>query len=272
MSDEGFAEFERKWLDAWPENRIVAVFLEPSQRSLGHAFYALIHELSHTAYHVHEPQVAVAKLQWWCQELADATAGRARHPLTQALFAHAQARAVDAALWRALGAAALTQIEPPPAATFDDLARQHAPFYDAIARAESELLLAGVGDIDTNATLWTLSHLLHSIPAWQTGSGTAPLNLLARHGLMRSQLSETSTARTDLLRDLLGEIERRLTTTDERAKRSLSRRVRLALDRTLVGGALKAADPLRYLQVNARAGYWRSLWAVWYEARRAALN
>jgi len=268
MADQGFAEFERKWLDAWPENRIVAVFLDPGQRVLDHAFYALIHELSRTAFYLHEPHVASAKLQWWRQELADGAAGRARHPLTQVLFAHAQARAVDVALWPMLGAAALTQVEPPAAATFDQLLDRHAPYYEVIACIESALLLAGPGT-SANATLWTLSHLLHSVREWHDGGASAPLNLLARHGLTRAKLAEASPARVGLLRDLLGEIERGLAAEDTHAPRPLGRRVRLALDRTLVAGALKAADPLRYLQVSARAGHWRSLWTAWREARKA---
>jgi len=269
MTNEGFAEFERKWLDAWPENRIVAVFLDPRQRVLDHAFYALIHEVSQTAFHMHEPQVATVKLRWWRQELADAAAGRARHPLTQVLFAHAQARAVDAALWPMLGAAALAQIEPAAATTFDELLGQHAPFHEVIARIESALLLAGSGTIDANATLWTLSHLLHSAREWHEGDAAPPLNLLARHGLTRASLAEPSPARAELLRDFLGEIERGLPAVDVHAARPLGRRVRLALDRALVADALKAADPLRYLQANARAGYWRILWTAWSEARKA---
>ena len=268
MTDEGFAEFERKWLDAWPENRMVAVFLDPGQRVLDHAFYALIHELSQTAYHVHEPQVSAAKLQWWRQELAEAAAGRARHPLTQALFAHAQARAVDAAVWPALGAAALTQIEPPPAATFDELLGQHAPFHQAVARIESALLPAGTGNIHANATLLTLSHLLRSICEWHGSNASAPLNLLARHGLTRPTLAEPSPARAGLLRDFLGEIERGLAAADALAAPALGRRVRCSLDRALAVGALKAADPLRYLQSGVRASYWRSLWTAWREARK----
>ena len=98
MSAEDFARFEQKWLEAWPENRIVATFLAPAQRPRAHAFGSLIHELSLAAFQIREPQVAATKLMWWREELSAAAFGRPMHPITRALFADEAARETDPAL------------------------------------------------------------------------------------------------------------------------------------------------------------------------------
>ena len=88
MSDEhsAFASFERKWLDANPEQAAVLVFLRPAQRRSASAFGSLIHELTQTVFGVREAQVAGAKLGWWQQELTGAAAGNPRHPISRELF------------------------------------------------------------------------------------------------------------------------------------------------------------------------------------------
>jgi len=275
MSDQGFADFEHKWLDAWPENRVVAVFLDPAQRRLDHAFYALIHELSDAAFHVREPQVAAAKLGWWRQELADAGFGNARHPLTRELFAHEVARESDPALWPALAEGALAQLDQPGAGTLAALIEQFDPFYSAVASAESALLLGGGASVESNAALWTFSHLLHELAHLVPDAGRLPipLGLLARHGVARSDLSQPSAPRSRLVKDFLDELVLETNgALGAECARTIALRTRVRLDQALIAGALKAVDPLAYLQANARAGYWRSLWAAWREARRAALN
>ena len=273
MSAEGFAEFEQKWLDAWPENRVVAVFLEPKQRRRTAAFGALVHELSLAAFHLHESQLVGAKLSWWRQELADAAFGKPRHPLTRELFADEIAREADPALWPALAEGALAQSEQPGAGTLAALIEQLDPFYSAVASAESALLLEGAGSPESNAALWTFTHLLHELPRLGVGEKRLPLplNLLARHGLAHAELALSSPSRNRLLKDFLDELALEINgALGVASARTLGLRTRVRLDRALIDSALKTADPLAYFSGHARASYWRSVWAVWREARSSA--
>jgi 15-cis-phytoene synthase len=273
MSAPGFAEFEQKWLHAQPENRAVAVFLDPAQCRRAHAFGVLVHELALAAFHVREPQVAATKLDWWRQELASAAFGNPHHPITQELFADDVARETDPALWPALAEGALAQLDQPGAGTLAALIEQLEPFYGAVAAAESALLLGGAGSPEANAALWTFSHLLHDLPALANGDGRLPLplSLLARHGLVRADLAQPIPARNLLIKDFLDELVLEINGgLGVASARSLGLRTRVNLDRQLIGGALKNVDPLPYLSTHARPGYWRSLWAAWREARAAA--
>ena len=119
-SAAAFASFEQKWLAAQPENAFVAIFLPADQRQRASAFGSLVHELEQTAFHVREPQVAATKLAWWRQELADAAAGKSRHPISKALFADRQVQAVDPNLWPAMAAGASFQIELATAASVSE--------------------------------------------------------------------------------------------------------------------------------------------------------
>jgi len=273
MSTPGFAEFEQKWLDAWPENRVVAVFLGQPQRRRAHALGVLVHELTLAAFHVREPQVAVTKLDWWRQELAASAFGNPHHPITQELFADDGARESDPALWPALAEGALAQLDQPGAGTLAALIEQLEPFYGAVAAAESALLLGGAGSPEANAALWTFSHLLHELPMLPSGERRLPLplGLLARHGLVRAELAQPSAARNLLVKDFLDELVLEINgALGVASARSLGMRTRVRLDRKLIAGALKTTDPLPYLTARARPGYWPSLWAAWREARAAA--
>jgi len=275
MSTPGFAEFEQKWLDAWPENRAVAVFLDPALRRRAHAFGVLEHELALAAFHVREPQVAATKLDWWRQELSSAAFGNAHHPITQELFADSVARESDPALWPALADGALAQLDQPGAGTLAARIEQREPFYGAVAAAESALLLGGAGSPEANAALWTFSHLLQELPKLASGEGRLPLplGLLARHGLARADLAQPSPARSRLLKDFLDELVLEINgALGVASVRSLRMRTRVRLDRDLIAGALKKGDPLPYLTTHARPRYWPSLWVAWREARTAARN
>ena len=272
MSTPGFAEFEHKWLEAWPENRAIAVFLDPAQRRRAHAFGVLVHELSLAAFHVREPQVAATKLEWWRQELGAAAFGDAHHPVTQELFADDAARESDPTLWPALAEGALAQLDQPGAGTLAALIEQFEAFHGAVAAAESALLLGGSGSPEANAALWTFSHLLHELPMLTSGEGRLPLplGLLARHGLARADLAQPSPARSRLLKDFLDELVLEINgALGVASARTLRMRARVRLDRAVIGAALKSVDPLPYLTTHARPGYWASLWAAWREARAA---
>ena len=269
---EAFASFEQKWLAAHPENRVIAVFLPPAQRRRAAAFGSLVHELEHAAFHVREPQVAAAKLQWWQRELHEAALGTARHPITQQLFADEFAHEVDPALWPALADGALEQLELPGAGTLAAMLEQLDPFFCAVARAELALLGDAQGNVESNAALWTFSHLLHDLPRLAQAEGRlpVPLGLLARHEVVRADLAEPSPRRNMLVKDFLDELV--LETNGALGVASvhtLQLRVRTRLDRLRIDKALRVTDPLAFLRAHPHAGRWQALLATWREARNA---
>jgi phytoene synthase len=266
-----FASFEQKWLAANPENAIVAVFLPSAQRRLAGAFGSLIHELSSAAFHIREPQVAATKLAWWKQELADAAFGKPSHPVTQALFDCTGVRESDPALWPALADGALAQLDVPGAGTLAALIEQLDPFFGAVARAENALFCADAGNVEADAALWTLSHLLRALPHLADGEAhlPLPLGLLARHELTRAELAYESAQRNMLIKDFLDELVLEGNgALGVSAMRSLPLRVRAALDRRRIEAALRVIDPLHWLGAHPHAGRWRILWTTWIEARR----
>jgi len=273
VSSEAFTSFEQKWLAARPENALVAVFLPADQRQRASAFGSLVHELDQAAFHMRDLQVAATKLAWWRQELADAVAGKARHPITLTLFADTQTRVTDPALWPALADAALTQIDRPGAPTLAILLEQFKQYYAVVARVEGALFcLAGV-NTESNAILWTISHLLRELanPPESAECLPLPLSLLARYGLTRSGLAGASAERTALVHDYLDELDIQMGgALGVVSMRSLAQRVRTRLDRNLIVKAKHAVDPLVYLGAHAQAGRWHSLWAAWREARAFA--
>ncbi len=272
-SVDAFACFEQKWLNAYPENAVVAVFLPAAQRQSTQAFGCLVHELNDTVFRVREPQVATTKLAWWRQELVDAAVGRARHPVTQTLFADARVRAADVGLWPALADAASNLIGKPSASTLAILLERHEPYFRAITRVEAVLFCSTDANIDANAALWTISHLLHefaSLPQ-ATEQLPLPLSLLARYGLTRDALAIAGTQRNALAHDYLDELAVEFDgALGVASGRSLTRRVRARLDRDLIAAAKRKTDPLAYLHTHARAGRWRSLWIAWREAHAAS--
>ena len=268
-----FASFEQKWLVANPEQAAVAVFLSPPLRQRAAAFACLVHELEQAAFHLPEAQIASAKLAWWMQELALAVDGKSRHPITQTVFADAVVRAADPALWRALTEGALAQLDQTPAASLDELLAQFEPFHVAVAHAEATLFCVDAANIDANAALRTISHLLRELPqpAGIAERSLLPLNLLARHGVMRVNLSEATPARAALVKDHLATLQFEIVgALGIVSARTLGQCVRVRLDRESIKAALRAPDPLAILARRSLAGRWCSLWAAWREAQSLA--
>ncbi|MBS0570010.1 MAG: squalene/phytoene synthase family protein [Proteobacteria bacterium] len=267
-----FAGFEQKWLAASPENAVVAVFLPAAQRPLAGAFGCLVHELSEAAFHIREPHVAATKLAWWGQELADAAFGNPGHPITAALFSAAAVRETDPALWPALADGALAQLDAPGAGTLDALIEQLEPFFGAVARAQEAVFGADGGNPEADAALWTLSHLLRSLPRIDANEAhlPLPLGLLARYALTRTELAYESPARNMLIKDFLDELVLEGNgALGVSAARALPLRVRVALDRQRTARALRVVDPLQWLRAHPHAGRWSALWTTWREARSA---
>ena len=140
MSDSPLATWLREYRAAHPQTEPAWIFLraDPRRDAYG-AFEALKQEWLDAVYAVRAPQAAATKLQWWHEELQSARGGRARHPLTQALFADARAREIPAAWWHEVLHAALVQPEAPPPSDFSAQLEQAAPLHGALARIETAL-------------------------------------------------------------------------------------------------------------------------------------
>jgi 15-cis-phytoene synthase len=266
--DSAFASFERKWLEANPEQAAVLVFLRPAQRQSARAFGSLIHELTQTAFVVREAQVAAAKLSWWQQELIGAAAGNPRHPISRELFRNVSA--IDPAIWRALIDGAIAQLDASFPSSFKDLITSLSDFFGPVAAIETQLAGGSESQVDAVAKLWICSHLLLVA---QNASHFAertsmPLDLLARHGISRADLAASTPAQIAVLKDFIGQV--RGTIIENRrqiSSASLGRLVRARADRWLADRAVRADNPADYLARHARNLRWRSLWWAWQEAR-----
>jgi phytoene synthase len=62
------------------------LFLPPARRAAITAFYAFCREVDDVVDEVSDPTIAATKLHWWRQEVAQAYAGQAHHPVMQALM------------------------------------------------------------------------------------------------------------------------------------------------------------------------------------------
>jgi phytoene synthase len=268
--DAAFASFERKWLEANPEQATVAVFLAPDERRRASAFGTLVHELEQAAFGVREPQVAAVKLDWWRRELGAAAAGTTRHPIARELFVDARARAIDAMLWSGVIDGALAQLDRAAASTLSESIAGLAAFYEPVAVAEAALVSGDATQSAANARLWISSHMLHSLAAHPEHERSVPLDLLARHAVARSGLRQPSPERAALLRDFLDALQTQLVAALAQSSRaSLGRRVRARLDLEAAAKARASADPAQILARYPHARRWRSLWLSWSEARLA---
>jgi 15-cis-phytoene synthase len=73
------------------------LFLPAQRRQAITAFYAFCREVDDVVDEVRDPGVAAAKLAWWRQEVAQAFAAKATHPVTQALLPLAARYAIEPA-------------------------------------------------------------------------------------------------------------------------------------------------------------------------------
>jgi phytoene synthase len=267
--DTAFASFQDKWLQANPEQLVVAAFLPPGQRQRAAAFGTFVHELAQAAFDASEAHVALAKLQWWRQELEMALAGSARHPVSRELFEQSMP-ATDPGLWTALVDGAAMQIDPPPASSLRDSMAVLGDFYRPVAALEQALAGGKPASTRVDATLWICTHLLRRASE-RDQAHALPLDLLARHGLTRADLEQATAPRAAALRDWLGQLGDAIAGgLDPAAGASLGRRVRARLDLDLASRARRSADPLEVLARRPAIGRWRSVWIAWSEARALA--
>jgi phytoene synthase len=204
---QGFVD---KWLAVQPQQRIALVFVD-AQRYLGHiALAALEQELIDAAYGIREPQVAVAKLNWWAEELAGAAASGGRHPLTQALFDDERAHALATGLWVTPALAAMAQLEQGTAADFAAQLAAATPLHGALAALETAWWYGTDASPERATRIATLNHLLYALLRLdqdvERDRLPLPMAQLARHGLSRTQLREPGPARQQVIKAQLDDL------------------------------------------------------------------
>ncbi|MEO7149942.1 MAG: squalene/phytoene synthase family protein [Rhodanobacteraceae bacterium] len=267
---EALEHWLRDWRAAHPQLETAWLFLHEDERARLGAFAALVSEWLEAVYAIREPQVAVAKLQWWGEELHLAQEGRARHPLTQALFLDQRIRALPTDWWDEVIDAALARLDAPPASDFAAQLAQARPLQAALARIETAVWFDIRADPTRAQRVAILQHLVdalrHLLQELAHNRSPLPMNLLARHGLTQAALGEDSEARRAALRDQATVLRQAL---DEAAKMacplSLFRDMQLRLDARALRSAETVSDPLHALH-EPQSGL-RALFDAWCSAR-----
>ncbi|MEO5829928.1 MAG: phytoene synthase [Rhodanobacter sp.] len=204
---QGFID---KWLAVQPQQRIALAFVD-GRRYPGHvALAALEQELLGAAYGIREPQVAVAKLGWWAEELAGAAASGGRHPLSQVLFDDERAHAIASELWLAPVLAAMAQLEQGTAADFAGQMTAAMPLHGALAALETAWWYGTGASSGRAAQIAVLNHLLYALLRLDSDAERdrlpLPMARLARHGLDRTQLRTASASRQQAIRAQLDDL------------------------------------------------------------------
>jgi phytoene synthase len=266
---QGFID---KWLAVQPQQRVALVFVD-GQRYPGHvALAALEQELLGAAYGIREPQVAVAKLNWWAEELAGAAASGGRHPLTQVLFDDERAHAMSAERWLAPVLAAMAQLEQGTAADYPAQLAAAMPLHGALAALETAWWYGAAASVDRAARVATLNHLLYALLRLEQDAErdrlAVPMARLARHDLSRAQLREPGATRQQAVKAQLDDL---LASWDEADAQAGPLSVFRALEshhgRWVARRAAGAGDALTALQAGQpRSGLVTTLQA-WQAAR-----
>jgi phytoene synthase len=266
---QGFID---KWLAVQPQQRVALAFVD-GRRYPGHvALAALEQELLGAAYGIREPQVAVAKLNWWAEELSSAAASGGRHPLTQVLFDDERAHAIASECWLAPVLAAMAQLEQGTAADFSNQLAAAMPLHGALARLETIWWY----DVDASparaARVAILNHLLYALLRLEQDTERdrlpLPMARLARHGLSRAQLRAPGHTRQQAVRAQLDDLLAGWREAEALAgPLSVFRAVESRHGSKLAQHAARAGDALAALQAGQpRAGLATALQA-WKAAR-----
>jgi phytoene synthase len=272
VSDGALTSYVDKWLAIQPQQRLALPFVSVPDRSGYVALAALEQELIAAAYGIREPQVALAKLGWWAEELSGAAASGGRHPLTKALFADARARTVPADRWTAPVLAAMEQFDEGTAAHFAGQLDAAAPMHGALAALETAWWFGPGAAFARASRIATLSHLLYALSRLEEDVERERLPLpmanLARFGLSRDQLRGDSPARGEALRAQLDDIVDGFASAlamDEPLSvfRGLEARTGLMIARR----ARRAAEPLRAIHAGQSRTGLATTFRAWHAAR-----
>lgn len=281
------ASFEAKWSAAHPEFGLALKFVAARERAAQGAFACLVFELEQAAFATPDAEPAAIKLQWWAEELTRAGRGEARHPLTRELAGRREFVAVPIAQWRDVVAGAFAQRDRGPAADGAAVLDRYADFHRPLGTIEAALFKA-----DAAATIRALSGMralrdLVALPqVLQGGNLPLPLGVLARHRLVRGDLSRPSRARSQAVGDWLRELACCLDGTSRRRTGpgalagsphagggaphpAVFRSAMAAVLARRARRAARAEDPLATLAASAGSLTLSDAWAAWRAGRRS---
>lgn len=263
------SSFEQKWSLAHPELPMALRFVQAPARPLVSALACLSFEIGLAAFRVIEVEVATSKLRWWADELDLLRSGKARHPLTQVLAGSSAMKALPADAWRALIGGAFAQRDALPAANLSDLLASHDSFHRPLGQIES--VIYPEQDADLAARAGALSRIVHEtarLPECLNSERLPlPMDLLARHGLSRSDLGSAGPQRTAALREHFSVLGEALQALDGRGLSPMAA-ASLAADIRRCRGASRSANPLESSAGNLDRLPFSALWACWRAARR----
>jgi hypothetical protein len=195
--DTELLEFCAPWLAREPRLLLACQFAPAgSERESFLARCVVARELAEAAMTVSDRRVAEAKLGWWAEEAGEWSAGRPRHPLARGFEPASSANALAS-----LALVFRDWLDAPPAENVETVMLQ----LDRLARASAEL--NGAAATSPWPQLWLAMLLRLSLDTPAPLASVLPLDLMARHGLRRSQWPELDAARrTPVLRDLVREL------------------------------------------------------------------
>ena len=205
----------------------------------------VVRELAEAAIQVSDRRVAEAKLAWWVDEATLWSGGHSRHPLARGLDPEPSARALAS-----MALSAAEWLQAPPAENLAVVWTQ----LGGLARASAEL--AGSEPSDIWTLVWLTVSLRLSVDARASLASVLPMDLMARHGVRRSQWPELdAAARAPVLSDLARSVPAIDATTHQPALAAL-----LTLERRWLRQVSKST--------HDRAGV-VDVFAAWRAARRA---
>jgi phytoene synthase len=272
VSSTALQSYIDKWLAVQPQQRIALAFVDQNHYPGHIALAALEQELLAAAYGIREPHVAAGKLNWWAEELSGAAASGGRHPLTQVLFDSDRAHDISAERWVAPVLAAMGQLEEGTAADFPAQIAAGSLLHGALAELETAWWFGDQASSERAARVATLSHLLYSLLRLQEDADrdrlALPMSRLAKFGLSRHQLRESSELRTAAVRAQLDDLDAAWRDAGRLpGPLSAFRGLESRQGRALVAKARKAADPLDVLRKGQGRQGLGVTWQAWQAAR-----
>jgi hypothetical protein len=252
-SDPGLVE---AWLEAEPEWRLARVFLAQAREPRMEAWCAFEHALRETVWRVRDARVAQAKLGWWLEDIGQARAGAAQHPLLQRLGSLDALDVLDRGGAEGIlrGAAHAAAMESP--ADMESMLAAFVALEQPLAQARARLAGTAVAEVEIVRGL-AAARVLCECRHWARFAlperARLPLALLARVGKGRdAALAQGPLLAAALADALLPHIEAALAAGSPSA---------LDTATLLIGRSLAARRP--------RVAHWRLAFALWRLARHA---